>query len=104
MGGGCYYDEPKSDLIRDHNPTCDINLYDGGLSCCHNGMSLLDADQEIPPLEDSVYYKWRFYYEPLAPTPAKQTFHLEWQLEKSNILLQRPLPAHRWTKPCTPSP
>ena len=36
--------------------------------------------KEIPPLEDSVYYKWRFYYEPLdTSAPAKRTFHVEWQ-------------------------
>ena len=27
-------DEPLSDLIKTHNPACDINLYDGGLGCC----------------------------------------------------------------------
>lgn len=42
--------EPKSELLRTHNPTCDLNLYDGGMSCCggHDPNSttrfLLDAD------------------------------------------------------------
>lgn len=47
--------EPRSELVVTHNPTCDLNLYDGGLGCCggsdvvdgkHTGTRfLLDADQ-----------------------------------------------------------
>lgn len=71
--------EPKSDLIRQKNPTCDINLYSGGMACCRGGVFLLDADQEIPPLEDEIYYKWRFYFQEWNPIAHKQTYHLEWQ-------------------------
>lgn len=65
--------EPRSELLKTHNPTCDINLYDGGLQCCGgtdivDGVHtktrfLLDADAEIPPLVDEVWFRWRFYYE-----------------------------------------
>ena len=40
VGGSSYLfdpqcmDEPLSDLERDHNPTCDLNSYRGGLYCC----------------------------------------------------------------------
>ena len=27
--------EPYGDLLRQHNPTCFIESYQGGLSCCH---------------------------------------------------------------------
>ncbi len=65
--------EPRSELLKTHNPTCDINIYDGGLQCCGgtdivDGVHtktrfLLDADAEIPPLVDEVWFRWRFYYE-----------------------------------------
>lgn len=71
--------EPKSDLLATHNPTCDINQYDGGLRCCENGFSLLDADQSIPPLVDNVFFKSRWYYEEYQPATSKPTYHLEWQ-------------------------
>jgi hypothetical protein len=71
--------EPKSDLLKQNNPTCDISLYSGGLACCRGGTTLLDADQIVPPLVDTVYYKWRFYYTAWDPTIHTNTFHLEWQ-------------------------
>jgi hypothetical protein len=37
------------DLAQQHNPTCDLRTYKGGLSYCHHGWFLLDADQEVPP-------------------------------------------------------
>ena len=79
--------EPLSELVKDHNPTCDLNLYDGGMNCC-GGLDpnstkrfLLDADQPIPPLVDEVYFRWRFYYEDEAgvTTPPRETYHVEWQ-------------------------
>ena len=46
---------PRETVLRDKNPTCDIRTYVGGLSTCHHGWHLLDADQEVPwqdqPLE-----------------------------------------------------
>merc|ERR1712196_499727 len=60
---------PRETVLRDHNPTCDIQTYVGGLSTCHHGWHLLDADQEIPwkdqPL--SYHFKWRFYFQEYDP-------------------------------------
>jgi len=72
---------PKSELIATHNPTCDINQYDGGLQCCGGGFYLLDADQQIPEPFDEIYFKTRWYYEEYVPESkaAKPTYHLEWQ-------------------------
>ena len=34
--------EPRGDLVQQHNPTCWIETYQGGLSCCHHQNILLD--------------------------------------------------------------
>jgi hypothetical protein len=56
---------PRESILRDHNPTCDIRTYVGGLSTCHHAWHLLDADQEVPwqdqPLE--YYLKYRLYFQ-----------------------------------------
>ena len=62
--------------------------YDGGLQCCggtdivdgkHTDTRfLLDADPPIPPLEDEVFFRWRFYYEDYTPS-LQDTYHVEWQ-------------------------
>jgi len=75
---GCM-DEPLSDLIKQNNPTCDLNLYRGGIYCCHDGVFLLDADQEIPEPVDEVYFKWRFYFDEFNPKEQTILIHLEWQ-------------------------
>ena len=70
--------EPRSDLISSHNPTCDLNLYDGGLSCCGGTdpgtktRFLLDAGATIPPLVDETYFRWRFYYEEFDAKKIKE--------------------------------
>ena len=84
--------EPKSDLIKTHNPTCDINQYDGGLQCCADGYSLLDHDQEIPELVDNVYFKLRWYYEDYDPTVMVPTYHLEWQFGHIEYSVPKALP------------
>ena len=57
--------EPASQLLAQHNPTCDIRTYVGGQLTCHHMWSLLDADQPIPwadrPLE--YHFKYRFWYQ-----------------------------------------
>merc|ERR1712117_990560 len=40
--------EPKGDLVQQKNPTCWVDTYQGGLSCCHHENLLLDVDQEPP--------------------------------------------------------
>jgi len=64
-------DEPKGDLVQQRNPTCWVDTYQGGLSCCHHQNLLLDKDQTPP--EDILSYqmKFRFYYQPYTPPSEK---------------------------------
>ncbi|KAG7355191.1 stress up-regulated Nod 19 domain containing protein [Nitzschia inconspicua] len=56
---------PKSVLLDEKNPTCFIETYRGGLSCCRHDHFLLDKDQEIPWNDQFLEYrlKYRFYFE-----------------------------------------
>lgn len=63
---------PQSSVLRDHNPSCSLDTYQGGLSCCSHGTFLLDADQEVPEETDTVFMKFRFYYEDPADDPNYQ--------------------------------
>eukprot|EP00980_Cylindrotheca_fusiformis_P031435 scaffold26366_cov117-Cylindrotheca_fusiformis.AAC.6 len=81
---------PHSDLLDQSNPTCHVQTYAGGLSCCHNGKSLLDKDQEIPWQDEPLEYflKFRFYFEefkhPELPSESpshQQLARLYWQTE-----------------------
>ena len=56
--------EPIADLLVQKNPTCFINTYAGGLSCCHHKNILLDKEQEQPKHIMSYQLKFRFWYEP----------------------------------------
>jgi hypothetical protein len=71
--------EPLSDLLKTNNPTCDINLYAGGMACCRGNQILLDKDQAQPGPPSTVFYRWRFYYEEFDAARHRQTYHLEWQ-------------------------
>ena len=52
------------------NPTCTIEQYQGGLSCCTSGNILLSKDQNPWPENKLTYYmKWRFYFEDYTPAP-----------------------------------
>ena len=61
-------------LLEQNNPSCDIVTYRGGMTCCHDGVHLLDADQELPKKVDEFYAKFRFYYEP-NPVPKVDAWH-----------------------------
>ena len=52
-------------VFTSRNPTCDVRTYQGGLSVCHHGWHLLDADQEVPWADQPLVYhfKFRFYYQ-----------------------------------------
>ena len=63
---------PDTTILRDHNPSCSIETYGGGMICCHHGIFLLDADQEVPAPTFRFRMKYRFYYEDPAD-PASQT-------------------------------
>ena len=56
--------EPQGDLIREKNPTCWLDTYEGGLACCHHQNILLDKDQN-PWKDQTITYhmKTRFWYE-----------------------------------------
>ena len=62
-------DFPFSDLKVQQNPTCMIQTYRGGLTCCRDGQSLLDKEQEIPWPDHYIEYrlKFRFYYQEYQP-------------------------------------
>ena len=58
--------EPFGDLVRHKNPTCLVQSYQGGLSCCHHQNVLLDADQAQPRDVFSYNLKFRFYFQPYS--------------------------------------
>ena len=55
--------EPYGDLIRQHNPSCFIETYQGGQSCCHHKWVLLDIDQKQPEPEMTYYLKFRYWFQ-----------------------------------------
>lgn len=55
--------EPKADLLRQKNPSCFIDTYQGGLACCHHKNILLDSEQIQPEHEMTYHLKFRFWYE-----------------------------------------
>ena len=54
--------EPYADLIQQQNPTCFIEKYVGGLSCCHHKYVLLDKDQAQPNHTMTFQIKFRFWF------------------------------------------
>eukprot|EP00932_Pfiesteria_piscicida_P019557 SRR837773.6383.p1 GENE.SRR837773.6383~~SRR837773.6383.p1 ORF type:complete len:449 (+),score=10.76 SRR837773.6383:63-1409(+) len=70
--------QPQGDLLAMKNPTCDLRTYSGGQLACHHMWSLLDADQEIPWVDQPIEYhlKFRFWvqeYDPAYHTQVKRT-------------------------------
>ena len=57
------HDWPDTTIKRDHNPSCSIETYGGGMICCHHGIYLLDKKQTIPPATFKYRMKYRFWYE-----------------------------------------
>ena len=59
--------------LGNRNPTCDLRTYVGGLSTCHHGWKLLDADQDVPWQDQQLEYfmKFRLYYQEYDPTGGK---------------------------------
>jgi len=72
--------QPREDLLAQRNPTCDLRTYTGGLSTCHHGWSLLDADQEIPwPDKPLVFYKkFRIYFQEYNASFHKEISRTDW--------------------------
>jgi hypothetical protein len=80
IGGNKFSNErcapfPTSDLLAQNNPTCFVQTYQGGLSCCRHGHFLLDEDQEIPWSNQPLEYrlKFRFYFEDYQKAAASTT-------------------------------
>jgi len=82
--------KPFSDLKDQQNPTCAVQTYRGGLSCCRDGQSLLDKEQEVPWADQYLEYrlKFRFYfqeYEPavesIRPASHNSLIRFYWQTE-----------------------
>ena len=69
--------EPFGDLIRQHNPTCFIETYQGGLSCCHHKNILLDADQEQPSDEMTYQLKFRFWFQEYYGQKQMERFYYQ---------------------------
>jgi hypothetical protein len=55
--------EPRGDLVRQKNPTCNIETYQGGQSCCHHKWILLDENQTQPEGDMTYRLKFRFYFQ-----------------------------------------
>eukprot|EP00930_Biecheleria_cincta_P083378 TRINITY_DN72962_c0_g1_i1.p1 TRINITY_DN72962_c0_g1~~TRINITY_DN72962_c0_g1_i1.p1 ORF type:complete len:758 (+),score=77.23 TRINITY_DN72962_c0_g1_i1:72-2345(+) len=60
---------PTESIWTNHNPTCDLRTYQGGLQTCHHGWHLLDADQSVPWQDQPLEYwmKFRMYYQEYDP-------------------------------------
>jgi len=68
--------EPIGDLLLQKNPTCWIQTYAGGLSCCHHEDLLLDKDQQGDPRTMTYQLKFRFWYQDYTPaTPTTPASH-----------------------------
>ena len=73
-------DSPRTNLLEQHNPTCDIRTYTGGQVACHHMWSLLDADQVIPWPDQPLEYrlKFRFWYQDYDETYHQQVYRATW--------------------------
>eukprot|EP00040_Diaphanoeca_grandis_P037212 m.241412 g.241412 ORF g.241412 m.241412 type:complete len:883 (+) comp33774_c0_seq2:100-2748(+) len=71
---------PRTDLLWQKNPTCDVRTYSGGQTACHHMFSLLDADQEIPWVDQPLVYsqKWRFWVQPYNETYHTNVAQQHW--------------------------
>jgi len=77
--------EPKGDLLATKNPTCFVDTYQGGQSCCHHEIVLLDTDQDQPEGEMTYHMKFRFWfqeYKEVDEVPTHENLiRLYWQTE-----------------------
>jgi len=58
---------PESELLDQKNPTCSIQTYVGGTSCCLHDYILLDADQPVDPRIDEIRLKYRIWFQEYQP-------------------------------------
>ena len=78
--------EPREDILAERNPTCDLRTYVGGLSVCHHGWKLLDADQDIPWADQPLvlYKKFRVYYQPYNASFHRNIQRHDWGIAADN--------------------
>lgn len=72
--------QPRGDLLEQRNPTCDLRTYVGGLATCRHGWHLLDAEQEIPWMDQplSYYKKFRVYFQEYNASRHRQIVRMDW--------------------------
>lgn len=72
--------QPRSDLLAQQNPTCDVRTYVGGQIACKHMWSLLDADQDIPwPDQPLVYHlKFRLWFQEHDPSYHQMVYRTTW--------------------------
>eukprot|EP01062_Namystynia_karyoxenos_P053990 TRINITY_DN4407_c0_g1_i1.p1 TRINITY_DN4407_c0_g1~~TRINITY_DN4407_c0_g1_i1.p1 ORF type:complete len:832 (+),score=241.78 TRINITY_DN4407_c0_g1_i1:80-2575(+) len=75
---------PATTIMRDHNPSCGITTYGGGMMCCHHGVHLLDADQEVPTETNTVRMRFRVYYEDIVPNVTRAAFFMFRETEQNH--------------------
>jgi hypothetical protein len=71
---------PTSDLKFQHNPTCSIETYVGGLLCCRHMEFLLDQNQKSWDDVMEYHLKFRFYFQEYTEQQAEMV-RLYWQTE-----------------------
>ena len=69
--------EPYGDLLGQHNPTCFIKSYQGGLACCHHKNVLLDSDQIQPTDEMTYQLKFRFWFQDFLGHKKLERFYYQ---------------------------
>lgn len=72
---------PTSDLAFQQNPTCSIEQYAGGLSCCRHLEFLLDDDQKSWDDVQEYHLKFRFYFREYKEQVIEPLVRLYWQTE-----------------------
>ena len=85
--------EPTGDLEKQGNPTCKLETYQGGLTCCVHDEFLLDQNQTVPWKDQVLEYrlKFRFYYQDYIEGGANAQ---EEASEKESIPKARDSPSH----------
>lgn len=75
---------PVSNLMTQNNSICSVAAYNGGLYCCRDKYILLDADQDVPPTVETIYFKYRFYYTEYTPAKQFNLYRVWWSTEAYN--------------------
>ncbi|QDZ24360.1 hypothetical protein HOP50_13g68980 [Chloropicon primus] len=55
---------------QEENPSCFMDIYEGGFRCCEHGVFVIDTDVYPPESlpETTFYFKFNFEYESVAPS------------------------------------